>query len=284
MSLSETVLVIGGLAVMGWYVINYVIPNLPQGGQFVEGDSQTATPAGTATPGPFPDNTCKMGNNGGTCYKAKACATSNPVNGISYRNKSVSWCVKGPCQSAQATWNSLFGCVNSTPKKTTPSKVLNNPCSGKNGNCTWDFKNAYCWQSTACGKTAKSCTSPGQSANRTTGCSVARNRFLAAYGTCASSSTPYIPVTGGPCKGLLGQTACTCAASHGACRSNYHGVYSNGKCLCIQNTTPGPVSGGFAACNGLTGAALCACKGTHGGCGSGFKGVLHGAGPLCDCV
>ena len=289
MGTAETLLVIGAVAVGGWYVINYVLPNLPggnpfdnTGGEFVEGEVGASTSAGTSTPGPFPDNTCKMGNNGGTCWRAKACSTSKPYNGVSYRNKSVSWCAKGPCDTARAQWNQLFGCVNSTPKPATPPKVTN--CPGKSGNCTWDCKNAYCWTSTACGKYAKSCTSQGQSSNRTTGCNVARNRFIGAYGSCVSSSTPYTQATAGPCKGLTGQTACTCAASHGACQSNYHGVFSNGKCLCIKNAAPAPAPGGFAACNGLAGATLCACKGTHGGCKAGFKGVLHGAGPGCDCV
>jgi hypothetical protein len=277
MSLAETVLVIGGLAVMGWYVINYVLPNLPGGspfggGQFVEGgtENQTATSAGTATPGPFPNNTCKLGNNGGYCYKAVACSTSNPVNGISYRNKSVSWCTKGSCDAAKSAWTSLFKCVNTTPKPAAPAKVLNNPCSGKSGNCTWDCKNAYCWTSAACGKTAKSCTSPGQSANRTTGCNVARNRFLAAYGSCGSGtpgSAPFVQVPTGPCAGMIGQTACTCAATHGACRTGYHGVYSDGKCLCVPNTTtPKPIgttTGGAGNCPGKSGYCTWDCKNAY---------------------
>jgi hypothetical protein len=273
MGTAETVLLIGGFAVMGWYVINYVLPNLPGGfsggggGQFTEGDSQTATPSGTATPGPFPDNTCKMGNNGTYCYKAKACSTSNPVNGISYRNKSVSWCVKGSCQAAQDAWHNLFKCVGSTPKPVTPPKVLNNPCSGTSGNCSWDCKNAYCWTGPACGKTAKSCTSPGQSSNRNTGCNVARNRFLGAFGTCGSSNTPYVPVTAGPCAGLAGQTACTCAATHGACRSTYHGVYSNGRCNCVPNATAAPKPIGTApassGCPGRSGNCNWDCKNAY---------------------
>jgi hypothetical protein len=249
MGTAETLLVIGAVAVGGWYVINYVLPNLPGGyggGQFVEGEIGGST--STPTPGPFPDNTCKMGNNGGTCYRAKACATSKPYNGVSYRNKSVTWCVKGPCQSAQAAWNSLFKCVNSTPKPAAAPKVTN--CPGSSPNCRWDCKNAYCWTSTACGKTHTSCTSQGQSSNRATGCSVARNRFLGAWGNCGNSGVPFSQPPPKSTPGL----SCTCAAGY---VRDTQGTNAT-RCVC----RPKPANpGGY--CLGLQGATLNACVAAH---------------------
>ncbi len=63
-------------------------------------------------------------------------------------------------------------------------------CPGRNANCTWDCKNAYCWESGCNGKTAKYCTAQGQGTNRTTGCARARDGFIAYCNRIQTGPTP----------------------------------------------------------------------------------------------
>jgi len=241
----DTVLIIGAVAVGGWYVINYVLPNLPGGGggQFVEGNTGGGDNAGSV------NTNCIPQSNGTSCWKSASCKTSpNPAG----RGRTVSWCVKGGCSQARDAWLSQFKCTgNVTPKPPASTKVTN--CPGKSGNCTWDCRNAYCWTSTACGKSAKSCTSSGQSANRTTGCSVARNRFLGAYGNCGNSSVPYSQPPPRTTPGL----SCTCAPGY---VRDTQGTNAT-RCVCRPKpTTTVPAS---TRCAGLTGATYTACVNTY---------------------
>jgi hypothetical protein len=62
--------------------------------------------------------------------------------------------------------------------------------AGHSGNCTWDTKGGFCWNSTACGKAFKVCATYPAYTSVNYCCSAIRDKFISNAPKCAGTTTP----------------------------------------------------------------------------------------------
>jgi hypothetical protein len=91
--------------------------------------------------------------------------------------------------------------------------------SGRSGNCSWDTKGGWCWDSSACGGKCRTCISGVKTTNVSDGCGRARNYFLNNYTKCSS------------CKKTPSPTSCT-----GPCPLGKRPGLVSGRCGCVNCT------------------------------------------------
>jgi hypothetical protein len=118
---------------------------------------------------------CKWDGHGGWCWSSTAC--------------------NGPCRACVSNYNTTnpsAGCGrarqyfldNSRRCSSCQSPYM--PSAGRSGNCNWDTKGAFCWNSTACGGRCRACIQNYKTHSANAGCSRARSYFLNNYKKCSS--------------------------------------------------------------------------------------------------
>lgn len=107
--------------------------------------------------------------------------------------------------------------------------------AGSSGNCSWDTRGGWCWNSTACGGTCKTCRTGYNTQNIYEGCNVARTYFLNNYKKCTSCQNK-CQYSG--CTSLNKGAGCYQCRCSGICKKypNTHPVTkADGSCTCVKN-------------------------------------------------
>lgn len=151
--------------------------------------------------------------------------------------------------------------TSSTPSSNGPTPSL--PAkAGSSGNCSWDAKGFYCWNSTACGGKCKQCYHVGRTKSISTGCNQVRAQFLkntSKCSSCAIANKTWCPGKSGNCTWDCTNAFCWTSGGQKWC----------GRCTgCGNNVTKGCslARDGYlrSQCTGLTGGTLTACLKSHG--------------------
>jgi hypothetical protein len=149
-------------------------------------------------------------------------------------------------------------------------------CPGRSGNCSWDCKNAYCWECLPpyCGvKIKKVCVvgpAPTTSGNRINGCNLAKNQYVKRNNAASNECKSCCSCRGGACKNLTGGTCTGCcnagqptcikAAKGTGCASGYC-CGNDGNCNWAANTNFGGYKTWTGRCSGSFGSISRGCCG-----------------------